>query len=93
MMNMKNLFNSTNQSPMMCAQGGVLAQSAALVLRVLMIHDYRRLILKDPLLASKYLPDNWQGTQTRDIVSAIYPSLKRWSKDRLGDSHSINSAC
>ncbi len=56
-------------------------QSNALVLRILMIHDYRRLILKDPLLASQYLPKSWQGSKTRDIVSGAYSALKQQTKD------------
>lgn len=60
--------------------GRAYAQSDALVLRILMIHDYRRLILKDPLLAPQYLPKNWQGTQTLNIVSGTYSVLKQQTK-------------
>jgi phenylacetic acid degradation operon negative regulatory protein len=61
--------------------GRKYSKPEALMLRVLMIHDYRRLIFKDPFLASSYLPDNWQGTDTREIVSTMYPVLKQRSKD------------
>ena len=65
--------------------GSTYVQSDALVLRILMIHDYRRLILKDPLLASGYLPKNWQGTHTRDIVSGTYSALKQQTKDWIDE--------
>ena len=68
--------------------GRTYAQSEALLLRVLMIHDYRRLILKDPLLASRYLPERWQGTKARDIVSGTYSALKQQTKYWLRTSES-----
>lgn len=61
--------------------GRTLVKPDALILRILMIHDYRRLILKDPHLASGYLPKNWQGKQTRNIVSGTYSALKLQTKD------------
>lgn len=62
-------------------KGRTYVQSDALVLRILMIHDYRRLVLKDPMLADGYLPENWQGAKTRDIVSATYSKFELQTKD------------
>lgn len=48
----------------------------ALVLRTLLVHDYRRLILKDPFLPAPCLPDNWQGTAAHKIMSSVYGNLR-----------------
>ncbi len=55
----------------------------ALVLRILMIHDYRRLIFNDPGLAPSCLPKTWQGNEVRELLSEHYPVLKERSKNWL----------
>jgi phenylacetic acid degradation operon negative regulatory protein len=61
----------------------------ALLVRILLIHDYRRAVLKDPLLPSQLLPKPWAGTAARALCGTIYrtllPAAERWI-----DSHAQN---
>ncbi len=63
----------------------------ALLVRVLLIHDYRRAVLKDPLLPSQLLPKPWAGTAARALCGTIYrtllPAAERWI-----DIHAQNDA-
>jgi phenylacetic acid degradation operon negative regulatory protein len=45
---------------------------ACLVIRILLIHEYRRIILRDPLLPSPLLPEGWPGQAAHDLCAAIY---------------------
>jgi phenylacetic acid degradation operon negative regulatory protein len=45
---------------------------AALIVRVLLIHQYRRVILRDPLLPTALLPDDWPGFAARRLCATIY---------------------
>jgi phenylacetic acid degradation operon negative regulatory protein len=61
----------------------------ALLVRILLIHDYRRAVLKDPLLPSQLLPKPWAGTAARALCGTIYrtllPAAERWI-----DTHAQN---
>lgn len=54
----------------------------SLVVRILLIHDYRRVILRDPVLPAPLLPPDWPGTRARMLCSALYRSVlessERW---------------
>ncbi|AWN45555.1 phenylacetic acid degradation operon negative regulatory protein PaaX [Methylobacterium terrae] len=54
----------------------------ALVLRILLIHEYRRAVLKDPLLPADLLPEDWPGAAARSVCAAIYravaPAAEAW---------------
>lgn len=41
-------------------------------LRTLLIHHYRRVLLRDPLLPEKLLPADWAGTSARVLCRNIY---------------------
>lgn len=43
-----------------------------LVIRVLLIHEYRRIVLRDPLLPRPLLAEDWAGREARDLCAAIY---------------------
>jgi phenylacetic acid degradation operon negative regulatory protein len=45
------------------------------VLRVLLIHDYRRILLKDPLLPKELLPAIWDGDTARTICAGLYAAV------------------
>ncbi len=61
----------------------------ALVLRVLLIHDYRRVILRDPLLPADLLPQPWPGDAARRLCGALYrsvaPAAERWLDANAAD--------
>jgi phenylacetic acid degradation operon negative regulatory protein len=54
--------------------------------RSLMVHDYRRLLLRDPELPVVLLPAGWQGQQARDLFRTLYQCLLPASEDYL-DGH------
>lgn len=55
---------------------------AAFVTRLLLIHQYRRIVLKDPLLPRFMLPKDWAGYLARDLVAGLYrailPASEAW---------------
>ena len=42
------------------------------VIRTLLIHEFRRLLLKDPELPMELLPDHWPGQASRVLTNRIY---------------------
>ncbi len=42
------------------------------LLRTLMIHQYRRLLLKDPHLPEQLLPEGWAGNTARALCQSLY---------------------
>ena len=47
----------------------------AFLLRTLLIHDYRRLLLRDPELPDVLLPAEWPGQKARLLCQALYRCL------------------
>lgn len=47
----------------------------AFLLRLLLIHDYRRLLLRDPQLPDVLLPADWAGQQARVLCKDLYRRL------------------
>lgn len=64
---------------------------ACLVIRILLIHEYRRIILRDPLLPAPLLPSNWAGGQAHGLCAAIYAAVAdpadRWLGGHATDEH------
>ncbi len=58
----------------------------ALVARVLLIHEFRRIVLRDPGLPAALLPPGWPGTAARDLAGRIYRRLVADSEAFL-DTH------
>src|SRR5947209_6878564 len=62
---------------------------ACLVVRILLIHEYRRIVLRDPLLPRALLPEDWSGRQARDLCAAIYAAVAdpadRWLSGHAAD--------
>jgi phenylacetic acid degradation operon negative regulatory protein len=63
--------------------------SDALVARTLLIHAYRRIVLRDPGLPQVLLPDNWPGHAARALTGRIYRCLLSSSEAYL-DTHARN---
>jgi phenylacetic acid degradation operon negative regulatory protein len=55
-----------------------------LLARLLLIHDYRRLILRDPLLPKELMPANWAGAKAHELAGDIYRALIEPSERWLG---------
>lgn len=45
---------------------------AAFGLRVLAVHEYRRIVLRDPQLPGELLPGRWPGTRARGTLASLY---------------------
>ena len=55
----------------------------AFVLRTLLIHEYRRLHLRDPLLPERSLPPEWPGTRAALLCRALYGAVFAASETHL----------
>ncbi|MBP2313552.1 phenylacetic acid degradation operon negative regulatory protein PaaX [Azospirillum soli] len=47
------------------------------VLRTLMIHDFRRILLRDPMLPPDLLPPDWPGQESRMLTRNIYRLVRQ----------------
>jgi len=47
----------------------------AFLLRTLLIHDYRRILLRDPELPIDMLPNDWTGFDTHNLTADIYKCI------------------
>lgn len=54
---------------------GSIQGPAALLLRILLIHDYRRLLLRDPELPAVLAPRDWPGQRARLLCRELYRRL------------------
>jgi phenylacetic acid degradation operon negative regulatory protein len=59
-----------------------LSELEAFTARILLIHHYRRVVLRDPLLPLALLPGNWPGSAARALCAEIYravlPASEQW---------------
>jgi phenylacetic acid degradation operon negative regulatory protein len=63
--------------------GAVPAPEAAFVARTLLIHEYRRIHLRDPALPDVLLPDDWVGTAAYNLCRELYRALYRAAERHL----------
>lgn len=70
------------------AEGAVPSDLGALVARVLLIHEYRRVVLRDPLLPPAILPERWPGDEARRLCGELYRALLV-SSERWLDAHAL----
>ncbi|MBN8443152.1 MAG: phenylacetic acid degradation operon negative regulatory protein PaaX [Thauera sp.] len=56
-------------------EGGEVGDDSAFLLRVLLIHDYRRLLLRDPELPDVLLSPDWSGQRARLLCRELYRRL------------------
>jgi len=48
---------------------------AAFVIRTLLIHEYRKIHLRDPLLPHSLLPEDWVGAQAYELCRSLYRAV------------------
>src|SRR3954452_25115940 len=68
-----------------------LPEADAFTARILLIHHYRRVVLRDPLLPMALLPQDWPGSAARRLCGEIYRALLHASEQWL-DRHATNEA-
>jgi phenylacetic acid degradation operon negative regulatory protein len=68
-----------------------LSDLDAFTARILLIHHYRRVVLRDPLLPGALLPADWPGRAARKLCGEIYRGLLPASEQWL-DRHATNEA-
>jgi phenylacetic acid degradation operon negative regulatory protein len=66
-----------------------LPDADAFTARILLIHYYRRVVLRDPLLPTALLPEDWPGRAARKLCGEIYRGLLPASEQWL-DRHATN---
>ena len=66
-----------------------LSDCDAFTARILLIHHYRRIVLRDPLLPADLLPKDWPGRRARALCGEIYrlvlPGSERWLDEHAVD--------
>ncbi len=70
-------------------RGDTLSDAEAFTARILLIHYYRRVVLRDPLLPLALLPKDWPGSAARTLCGTIYRALLAPSEQWL-DRHGSN---
>lgn len=69
------------------AEGFIPEPLPALLARLLLIHDYRRIILRDPMLPPELLPRDWIGREAYAAARGLYRALakpaERWIDEHL----------
>jgi phenylacetic acid degradation operon negative regulatory protein len=67
----------TNFSPVLAAvdAGRTLDPELAFLVRTLLIHEYRKIHLRDPLLPRELLPDDWAGHSANDLCRDLYARI------------------
>ena len=70
-------------------RGEALSDADAFTARILLIHHYRRVVLRDPLLPPPLLPRDWPGRAARKLCGEIYRGLLPASEQWL-DTHASN---
>jgi phenylacetic acid degradation operon negative regulatory protein len=52
-----------------------LAPQSAFLVRTLLIHEYRKIHLQDPLLPPALLPAEWVGTEAYELTATLYAAV------------------
>ncbi len=63
-----------------------LTQQQSFLLRTLLIHEYRRMLLKDHELPQDMLPEPWAGFKAHDLVSQLYAQLAKASNQYITET-------
>ncbi len=64
-------------------RGAQLSDTDALTVRLLLIQEFRRVVLRDPALPSSLLPSGWPGEEARALAAGIYGKVLGASERQL----------
>jgi phenylacetic acid degradation operon negative regulatory protein len=56
-------------------ESDALSPKGAFLVRTLLIHEYRKIHLQDPLLPPALLPADWVGTEAYELTATLYAAL------------------
>lgn len=65
------------------AQGQALSPADSFVVRTLLVHEYRRIVLRDPRLPTVLLPDDWAGGRAYALCKSLYARVFAASEAHL----------
>jgi len=57
----------------------------SLLIRILMVHEYRKILLRDPRLPDMLMPTHWEGNTAYQLCRDIYQLLLKKSEYCLGN--------
>ncbi|MQX38115.1 phenylacetic acid degradation operon negative regulatory protein PaaX [Roseospira navarrensis] len=68
------------------AAGPDCTPTQAFLIRTLLIHDYRRVLLRDPMLPAEVLPADWPGAAARLLCRNIYRATAPLAERHIMDT-------
>ncbi|MBB6486338.1 phenylacetic acid degradation operon negative regulatory protein [Rhizobium lusitanum] len=74
-------FGSFSQSVADCA---VLSSFDCLIARLLLVHQYRLIMLREPHLPKSALPEGWPGDEARHLFADLYLRLSQKAEGYVG---------
>jgi DNA-binding transcriptional regulator PaaX len=63
--------------------GGTLSPADSFVVRTLLVHEYRRIVLRDPRLPTALLPADWAGGRAYALCQSLYAHVFAASEAHL----------
>jgi phenylacetic acid degradation operon negative regulatory protein len=78
-------------TPVADAIGSAPTDEAAFVVRTLLIHEYRKIHLRDPLLPPALLPDDWVGAKAYDLSRSLYSQVFQAAERYLSNTASTTT--
>lgn len=60
-----------------------ISPQVCFLLRTLLVHEYRRILLKDPDLPEELLPTGWPGINARNLTINLYKKLRACSEEYI----------
>lgn len=80
------LAKKANSAPSKSAEPLPISDEECFLLRLLLIHDYRRLLLRDPELPANFQSAHWIGHRARNLCSELYHALINPSERHLSQA-------
>jgi phenylacetic acid degradation operon negative regulatory protein len=77
-------------APLLTGAAG-LGGPEALTARLLLVHAYRTVVLRDPLLPSEALPSDWPGHEARALFTRLYSALAAAADSQVARSFEATS--
>ncbi len=74
-----------NRFSPIASAASALTPAESFYARILLIHEYRRILLRDPNLPEALLPPEWSGLAARQLCQTLYQTLKASSEQFLMD--------